>query len=104
MSNRAIIYQQTATVRHNGDQSKEVVVSDDYGMGVIWINSETGDEDFFDDELELLKYVIKVSDEEGIEDIEQILTNLQLSEKGITIEGQYYEWEQIKPIFEEMEQ
>ena len=98
MSNRAYIQQQTATVRHTGETSKEVVVFDDYGIGVISLDSYS--DNFYDDDLELLATVVQVVEEGGLDNIRGILDQVQEVETGIFIEGTWHDWEKIKHIFE----
>lgn len=101
MSNKANIQQQTATVRHTGETSKEVVVFDDYGIGII--NLDSYSDNFYDDDLELLATVVQVVDEGGLDNIRGILDNVQENETGIYIEGTWYDWEEIKQVFEKSE-
>ncbi len=102
MSNRATIQQQTANVRHNGETSKEVIVFDDHGSGTI--NLDSYSDNFYDDDLELLTTVIQVVDEGGLDNIRGILDHVQENETGMSIEGTWYEWKEIKHIFEKSEQ
>ncbi len=101
MSNRANIQQQTATVRHTGEISKEVVVFDNYGSGTIDLDSYS--DNFYDDDLELLATVIQVVDEGGLGNVRGILDHVQESETGIFIEGTWYDWKEIKHVFEKAE-
>lgn len=102
MSNKANIQQQTATVRHTGEISKEVVVFDDFGIGII--NLDSYSDNFYDDDLELLATVVQVVDEGGLENVRGILDHVEENETGMFIEGKWYEWKEIKHIFEKSEQ
>ncbi len=101
MSNRTTIQQQTSTVRHNGETSKEVVVFDNYGSGTI--NLDTYSDNFYDDDLELLATVIQVVDEGGLGNVRGILDHVQENETGMFIEGTWYDWKDIKHVFEKPE-
>ncbi len=101
MSNRATIQQQTATVRHNGEKSKEVVVFDDFGSGAIDLDSYS--DNFYDDDLELLATVVQVVNEGGLENVRGILGHIQENGTGMFIEGTWYEWKEIKHVFEKSE-
>lgn len=99
MSNRANIQQETVTVRHTGETSKVIEVFDNYGQGSIAI--ETCDlEDFVDNELELLALVFQAIETGGLDNIATILTSVQENETGMSIEGTWYDWEELKPIFD----
>jgi hypothetical protein len=98
MSNRANIIQQTTIEKHSGRESKEVVVSDDYGMGVIDLEGRS--DTFYDNDLELLKMVIHIITEDGLESINHVLINVQDNERGMNIEGTWYDWDEIKDILE----
>lgn len=96
MSNRATIIQQTTTIKHNGQKSKEIVVSDDYGTGTI--NIEGRSDTFYENDLELLAMVIHIAKEDGIDSVRSILTNVQECERGMNIEGTWYDWEEVKDV------
>lgn len=98
MSNNVNIIQQTTIEKCSGRKNKEIVVSDDYEMGTI--NIEGRSDTFYDDDLELLKMVIHIAKEDGLESIRNILTNLQENERGMNIEGTWYDWDEIKDILE----
>ena len=96
MSNRATIIQQTATIRHNGQKSKEIVVSDDYAMGTIDLDSS---DTFYENDLELLAMVVQSIAEGGLDAITGVLDHVKECERGISIEGTWYDWEDIKHVF-----
>ena len=101
MSNRASIQQQTVTVRHTGETGKEVAVFDDYGNGTI--DLDTYSDTFYDDDLELLATVIQVVGDGGLDNVAGILDHVQEYETGMFIEGTWYEWKEIKQVFEKSE-
>ena len=96
MSNRATIIQQTATIKYNGQKSKEVVVSDDYGMGTI--NLDSYSDTFYEDDLEILAVVVQSIAEGGFDAITGVLDHVQECERGMNIEGTWYDWEDIKHV------
>ena len=98
MSNRTFIHQQTVIVRHSKAISKEIIVFDDYETGTIdLIDIEFND--FIDDDLELLSIVVQTAKLPGFQAIAAILDHIQETEKGIFIEGIWYDWEEIKHVF-----
>ena len=100
MSNRATIIQQTTTIKYNGQKSKEIVVSDDYAMGTISLDSVSATDTFYEDDLELLATIIQAIAEGGFDAITGILEHVQECVKGIYIEGTWYDWEEIKHVLE----
>ena len=98
MSNRATIIQQTTTIKYNGQESKEIVVSDDYGMGTI--NLDSYSDTFYEDDLELLAVVVQSIAEGGFDAIAGVLDHVQECERGLNIEGTWYDWEEIKDVLE----
>jgi len=100
MSNRLVIQQEESTVRHTAIMSKSVKLFDNYDQGDLDLD-EVG---FFDDELELLKWVIKEIQESGggIENIDNLIDYIFTHHEGIEIEGTWYDWEQLEPVFAEM--
>jgi hypothetical protein len=95
MSNKVVIQQQTVNVRNSGHSFKEIAVFDDYAQGSILID------EFFDDEIELLNYVLEYLAAEILEPIQSIFDYITEFETGIEIEDTWHDWEQIKPIIEE---
>ena len=100
MSNRATIVQQTTTIKYNGQENKEIVVSDDYAMGTISLDSVSATDTFYENDLELLAAVVKVIAEGGFDAITGILEHVQECVKGISIEGTWYDWEEIRDVLE----
>jgi hypothetical protein len=95
MSNRATIIQQTTTIKYNGQESKEIVVADDYAMGTIDLDSS---DTFYEDDLELLAMVVQSIAEGGFDAITGVLDHVQECERGMNIEGTWYDWEEIKHV------
>jgi len=99
MSNTTNIIQQTTTIKHNGETFKEVVVSDDYEMGVICLDGYS--DTFYKNDLELLAMVIKIAiDSGGLESVRNVLTTVQENKTGIHIENTWYDWEEVKDVLE----
>jgi hypothetical protein len=98
MSNRASICQETHIIRHNGEEQKTISIFDDYGECDIFVKK------FIDNDLELLEDVVRsVKEEIGVgEIIETIINYVRTEEKGIYIEGKWYDWEEIKPVFDKV--
>lgn len=89
MANRVTIEPTEFTNVRNGEISRGVRVYDDY--------EKTYDntlESIPDDDLELLKLVAALDDEE----IRGMLSYLVENEAGVCISDEWYDWEQIKPI------
>ena len=99
MSNQVYIQQIETTVRHTGKVSHKVAVFDDEGYDHVNIEDlhDTESDTFFDDEFDLFRQVIKLA-VEGYKTINAIFDSVCENEKGISIEGTWYGWEQIKPI------
>ena len=97
MSNRASICQETVKQYRNGQESKVISVFDDYGQGSISVES------FSDDDMEVLAMVMKeVQEQGGLDNVETILDSVVSSEKGLYIEGTWYDWKEIKPVFDKL--
>ncbi len=106
MSNQAFIEQRTITTRHNGEEvNKEICICDDYGSGSIDLTEDY--DSFYDDDMELLEMVLNsvFNEDSSIKtefNIIDILNNVKNNERGIYIEGTWYDWEDIKPVFEKV--
>lgn len=100
MSNKLVIQQEENTVRHTAEISKTVNIFDNYDQGSLSID-EGG---FFDDEMDLLRWVIKQIQEEdkGIENIKNMIYYIFTYHKGAEIEGVWYDWIDLEPVFTEM--
>lgn len=99
MSNRLCIQQEEKTVRHTAEMSKVVELFDNYGQGSLDLD-EIG---FFDNELDLLRWVVKqIQEDDGVDNIGALIEEVFFRQLGISIEGIWYDWEQLKPVFEEM--
>ena len=96
MSNRASICQETVKQYENGQESKVISVFDDYGQGSISVES------FSDDNMEVLAMVMREVQEGGLDNVETILDSVVSNEKGLYIEGTWYDWKEIKPVFDKL--
>ena len=96
MSNRASICQETVKQYKNGQESKVISVFDDYGQGSISVES------FSDDNMEVLAMVMREVQEGGLDNVETILDSVVSNEKGLYIEGTWYDWKEIKPVFDKL--
>ncbi len=100
MSNTAYIKQGTFEVRHNGEKSKRVIFYDDYGTEYILL--DLYGESFYDDDIELLDFIMGLCQSEDCYDnARDILDNIEENESGMFINGEFYDWEQLKPLFKE---
>lgn len=100
MSNRAYIQQET-TIRHKTNKiMKTVVVFDDYNQGSILLDEYQ--DSFFEDDLELLEFTLVAIKSGGLEAVDDVLSSVFEDEKGMIIEDSWYQWEQIKPVFEKI--
>ncbi len=101
MSNRASIQQETIIVHKTGQTSHCVSVFDNYGQGSICL--ENYSDSFYEDDLELLLFVLeRVQEDNGIQSVQQVLEHVFEYKTGIYIEGTWYDWEQIKPVFDKV--
>jgi hypothetical protein len=101
MSNKVVIQQQTVNVRNSGHTFKEVTVFDNYESGSIYL--EEYSDDFYDDDLELLTFVLDAVKENASKEVKSVIEAVSEYEIGIEIEGTFYEWEIIKHIFDKAE-
>jgi len=97
MSNRANIEQQTRITRHNGKEYKTIDIFDDYEQGSLSI------EEFEEKPLNILRYVLREQKDSFCSGIDMVIENVISWKNGMWIEGYWYTWEQIKPIFEEFD-
>ena len=98
MSNKAYI-QQVTTITHKTKQTtKSVSIFDDYSQGSICLDDYR--DTFFEDDMELLLFVLKTVKTVGLEDVNNVLDSVYGNKKGIFIEGTWYDWEQVEPVFE----
>jgi len=104
MSNNIYIQQIEHTVRHTGKVSHKVAVFDDDGYDHVNIEDLRDCEanNFIDDELFLFRQVVACA-YDGYKTISAIIDFVCEHKKGVCIEGQWYSWEQIKPILIEEE-
>ncbi len=97
MSNTAYIKQGTFEVRHNGEKQRFIVIQDNYGAEYIGLDLY-GDR-FYDDDLELLDFIMGLCQTEDRDSAKDILDNIEENESGIFINGEFYDWEQLKSLF-----
>lgn len=94
MSNKAYIQQITTITHKTKETTKSVSVFDDYEQGSILL------EKFFEDDMELLMFVLEKAKTVGLDDVNEVLDSVYGNKKGMDIEGTWYDWEQIEPVFE----
>lgn len=98
MSSRAYIQQETTIIHKTKQTTKTVSIFDDYGQGSICLGNYR--DTFYEDDLELLLFVLETVKTGGLEAVDSILSSVFEDEKGMYIEGTWYDWEQIIPVFE----
>ena len=99
MSNTAYIKQGTFEVRHNGEKQKFIVIQDNYGSEYICLDFYEGS--FYDDDLELLDFIMGLcqsEDEDCYDNARNILCSVEENEVGLYINGEYYGWEKIESL------
>jgi hypothetical protein len=99
MSNRVTMKQYTRTDKATGNMFKFIEVFDDYEYDFICLDDYQ--ENFFDDELELLKFVIQVVIDNPCTVMESLFDYVVENEMGISIENNWYDWNEIKDLFNE---
>jgi len=98
MSNTVYIKQGIFEVRHNGDKEKFVVIQDNYGAEYICFDLYC--DDFYDDDLELLDFIMKICQSgDGKDNAREILDSIEERELGMFINGEYYNWEELESLF-----
>lgn len=75
-----------------GDETLGFRIYDNYGA--LYVNTL---EAIPEDDMSLLQLVLA---EYADGDINDMLSHIEELETGLTINGNYYEWEQIQPLFE----
>ena len=98
MSNRATIQQETTIIHKTQQATKSVCVFDEYGQGSICLDSYC--DTFYEDDLELLLFVLETVKAGWLEAVEGVVNAVYENENGMVIEGTWYNWEQVKPVFE----
>ena len=100
MSNRIHLEAREIKILKTGDTWQELHISDDYGSYSI-DNCNTLEDGFKipDDDFDKLKLCIELQKEGDCEDLDGILSYMKDHEKGITIDGVWYDWEDIKELF-----
>lgn len=103
MSNKAVIEQRTVITEHNQEASQEVLVMDDNHQDSIdlddYARKTKSFKYFFEDPMELLLFVIKTAKKEQLDAINEILRYAKDHQNGIEIDGTFYSWEKIEPVF-----
>jgi hypothetical protein len=99
MSNTAFIKQGTFTTRHNGDQERRAIFHDNYSSAHF--NLDFYGDSFYDDDLELLQFIMGLVQSEDRPHARVILESIEENKCGLYINGEIYEWEQIQPLFEQ---
>ena len=101
MSNQASIQQDTTTVKRTRRKYKNVSVFDDYGKGTIHL--DTYCDTFYEDDLELLQFVLeRIKEGDVSKEVEAVIDYVYENQKGITIEGTLYGWDKIKSVFDKV--
>jgi len=98
MSNQATIQQETTIIHKTQQKTKSVCVFDDYGYGSICLDDYC--DTFYEDDLELLEFVLETVRTGASEAVDGVLSSVFEDEKGMTIENTWYDWKQLKPVFE----
>jgi hypothetical protein len=93
MSNRAVIQQETRIIYKTNQAFKSIVIFDDYNYGSILLD------DFFEDDMELLEFVLKTLKEGNREAVDSVLSNVYENEHGLEIENTWYDWKDVEPVF-----
>lgn len=100
--NRAHIQQETKIIRHNNRSYERVVVYDDYSGDHLNLSDASKVVlDFFDNPIDVLKFVLREIDNNGYPYAENIIQNTIDNRDGMWIEGEYFVWEKLYPIFKE---
>ena len=98
MSNRATIQQETTIIHKTQQTTKSVCVFDSYGEGCICLDDYC--DTFYENDMELLLFVLETVKNGEHELIDTILSYAYENENGMYIEGKWYNWEKIQPVFE----
>ena len=97
MSNTAYIKQGTFEVRHNGEKQRFVIIQDNYGSEYIGLDIYC--DTFYDNDLELLDFIMGLCQSENRDNARGILEGIEENEFGMFINGEYYDWEKLEPLF-----
>ena len=99
MSNRANI--ETVKFKRWDDKEKSIglIVSDDYGHGILTVGIYDDSVNVKDD-MDILRYC-KNNGSEADPDVMSIIDSLLENEKGMRINNTWYDWSEIKHIFDE---
>ena len=101
MSNRAHIQQEEKKTHHSGEVTRIVSVWDDYADDYVDLEVLNESGEWFEDELELLKAVLDhIFSNKGSKEMDAVINYVQENENGLYVEGTWYNWEQIKHLFE----
>ena len=104
MSNKAVIEQRTVIpYRDEENCSHEVFIFDNHHQDSIGLDEYARQNKkfkyYFDDDMELLKFVVKTAKEEELGAINEIMDYVQDHQNGIEINGKYYQFEEIASVF-----
>ena len=101
MSNRIYLEAREVKILRTGDTWQELHLSDDYSSySIDKMNTPRDTFSIPDDDFDKLKLFIEAQEEGGCEELDGLLGYMIIDEKGITIEDNYYEWKEIKHLFE----
>lgn len=98
MSSKTYIQQVTTIIHKTKETAKSVSIFDDYSQGSICL--EDSRTTFFEDDMELLLFVLETVKTVGLDDVNDVLDSVYANKKGMSIEDTWYDWEQIEPVFE----
>ncbi len=98
MSNTAIIEQRTIIIKWNRATEKEIFISDNYANGTILLI----DKNLYDNKLDMLEIILEEIKDADYPGIRGVLDYVKEEKKGISIDGVWYEWIDIRPIFDKV--
>ena len=98
MSSKTHIQQETRIIHKTKQTTKIVSVFDDFGQGSISLDDYS--DTFYDDDMELLSFVLETVKTGGLETVDNVLDSVYGNKTGLSIEDSWYEWEQIEQVFE----
>lgn len=99
MSNRAIVSQITETEYKSGKSCKTVHISDSDGIVTVDLGELTDTDTFFENELDLLGELLNWAKDYGNSYLDSLFNWITSDEKGMSIDGTWYDWDEIKEIF-----
>lgn len=102
MSNRASIQQETLIVHKTGKKYNNVNVFDDYGHDSIPLDDYF--DTFYEDDMELLQFVLeRIKEGDCFDAVASVIDHVAETQKGMYIEGTWYDWEEIKKVFDKVD-